>query len=163
MNANDYKEALEMTDKLESSKAVVNKHGPVTDIEAQVTGTLWDFMNTIFSRVHEDYSFKEEIREELRARISEMDVGMLMGLYNRLNEHETDAIRTALAPFMPKEGKGSEGSNTTLLDTLRSAQDSPEQALHDQADAEVLRGIQHLNMLLAQTNQENGNNGHEES
>ena len=150
MNSDDYREVLEMTDKLEARRTSNTQIVESGDIESQVTNTLWNFMQTVFRRVDEDYSFKNEVQDELRARMSEMDVGMLMALYNRLNEHEVSGLRTAMAPFMPKEGKGGSGDATTLLDTLKGASENPEQILHDGADADVLRGIQHLNTLLGQ-------------
>ena len=152
MNADDYKEALDMTSKLDSNRAVTTIHGRVDDIEAQVSGALWSFMQSVFSRVDEEYEFKQEIRDELRARMSEMDVGMLMALYNRLNDHEVEGVRTALYPFIPKEGRGNnaDGGGPGFIESLKAAQETPEKILHDGADAEVLRGIQHLNVLLAQ-------------
>ncbi len=155
MNAQDYEEALEMTSQLQGERQVVTRYGPVQDFEAQVAGTLWDFMTSVFNRVTEEHAFKQEVRDELRARMSEMDVGMLMSLYNRLNDHENKSVQTAMMPFVPKEGRSSEGGGS-LMDALRSAGESPEQALHDEADPEVLQGIQQLNALLNRVSEEEG-------
>ncbi|MCA1800445.1 MAG: hypothetical protein LC687_04120 [Actinobacteria bacterium] len=163
MNADDYKDALDMTDRLSSNREVTTIHGRVDDIEAQVSGALWSFMQSVFSRVDEEYEFKQEIRDELRARMSEMDVGMLMALYNRLNDHEVEGVRTALYPFIPKEGgrNGEASGGAGFLDSLKAANDAPEKVLHDGADAEVLRGIQHLNILLGQVDQDSSGSGNE--
>lgn len=145
-NYKDYEEALDLEEKL-ASNAVSQRVSRLQNREEQVVNTLWGFMESVFKRVDEEHSFKQEVRDELRARISEMDVGMLMAFYNRLNDHETDSLRTAMMPFMPKEGKG-ESSGRTLVDTIKEGEQSAETQIHDQATPEDLNAVAELNNLL---------------
>lgn len=150
----NYQEALDLEEKM-AANAVSRRVQAVQNKEEQVVNTLWGFMESVFHRVDEEHAFKQEVREELRSRISEMDVGMLMAFYNRLNDHENDALRTAMAPFMPKEGKSGDGSGRTLIDTLKENETSTEQAIHDTASPEDLQSLGHLYNFLQQVQNQN--------
>ena len=143
---NAYEDALELTDKLHNSAP--SRGQRMDSLEDQAANALWRFMSSVFTKVEDDYAFKKELQEELRAKFGEMDAQTMILLYNRLNEHEIDAQRTAMYPFVPKEGKG--GESTTVMDTLKSADEaSPEQHLHESASPEVLRGLHQLHTLFS--------------
>lgn len=141
MNNEDYKEVLQLSEDLDSASPIAARVSRLPSVEERVTESLWDFMESVFQKTQADYEFKVEVQEELRARISEMDVNMLMALYNRLNEHEVDSQRTAMYPFVPKDGQ-------SIVDSLRSSVKAPEERLSEEADHEVLQGLQQLNALM---------------
>lgn len=142
----DINDAVDLANKLEYKGTRVE----AVSIEDQAAQSLWRFMSSVFQKVEDDYTFKKELQDELRMRMSEMDIQTMIMLYNRLNEHEVDAQRTAMYPFVPKEGKGAAaGGSSTIMDTLKDSKEaSPEERLHEEASSEVLQGLQQLNALL---------------
>lgn len=107
------------------------------DAAEDVKNALGSFLQKRLTKLKEDVAFEEEIKEVIRARISEADFNQLLRLLDLFQVNSNNGISNILSPFLQKIPALEQQTKTTA-----------EEEAFSQAPKEMLQSIEELGRLV---------------
>lgn len=125
--------ARELVVKLKDTKEIA-PYDPTMEVD----NNLSSFLSKRLLQIEQAAEFKDEVRDNLRARMAEADFGQLVALLGGLESRENEAITSLLAPFIPK-------AQEAAMERRRAQEKPIEEEVYEGATKTQLQSFQGLN------------------